>query len=91
MTPATSRVCVFVSTAALVALAFAASACDDDAGANKGGDRRSVVEGGKAESAPGKKLEHAKEQIEEAEKKMEDADADRFERSAGEKVERGLP
>ena len=71
----------------LLGLGLALAACDDSPPNN---DRKSVIEGGKAESKAGKKLENAKKEIDETEKLMEEQDADRFERSAGEKVERGM-
>ena len=73
-----------------VLVALLTLACDDEPAENKA-DRKSVVEGGKAESAAGKKVENAKKEIEATEKLMQDRDADRFERSGGEKVERGVP
>ncbi|KIG16663.1 hypothetical protein DB30_04282 [Enhygromyxa salina] len=66
-------------------------ACDDDKAKNDAGDRKSVIEGGKAESEPGKQLERAKQEIDATEKQMQDRADENFEKSGGEKVERGLP
>lgn len=75
--------------AALLGLGLTLVACDDDPPPNQ--DRKSVIEGGKAESRAGKQLEKAKKEIDDTEKVMQDQDADRFERSGGEKVQRGMP
>ena len=72
----------------LVGLLVLLGACDDPPPNN---DRKSVIDGGKAESRAGKQLENAKREIDDTEKLMQDQDADRFERSGGEKVERGMP
>ena len=72
--------------ALLVALGIAG--CDDKP---KPGDQRSVIEGGKAESAPGKQLENAKQKIEGAEKQLQDRDDRIYESAQDEKVERGVP
>ena len=50
-----------------------------------------MKEGGKARSAPGRQLEDAKQKIDGAEQKLQDRSDDMFEKSAGEKVERGAP
>ena len=71
-------------------LVLVAPACDDGKD-DKKQERKNVVEGGKAESAAGKQVEGAKKEIEAVEKTMEREDADRFERSGEEKVERGMP
>lgn len=63
------------------------SACDD----KPKDDRKSVIEGGKAESEPGKQLERAKQDIDAAEKQLQDRADEQFEKSAGEQVERGVP
>jgi len=71
--------------AAILPLTLAA--CDDDPPKQ---ERKSVVEGGKAESAPGKQLEGAKREIDEVEKVMQERADDNFEKTADEKVPRGL-
>jgi len=55
------------------------------------GQGKSVMEGGKAGSAPGRRLEDAKERVEDAKERLENRNDDMFEKSAGEKVERGAP
>ena len=54
-------------------------------------DNKSVIEGGKAESAAGRKVEDAKREIDATEKQLQDRADDQFEKSAGENVERGVP
>ena len=76
--------------ASLLVLGLALSACDDPPPPNKA-DRKSVIEGGKAESAAGKKVEAAKKEIDATEKLMQDRADDQFEKSGGEKIERGMP
>ncbi len=75
------------STLALLVV-VALSGCDDKP---KSGDQKSVIEGGKAESAEGKKLENAKREIEGAEKQLEDRADRMYESAQDEKVERGVP
>ena len=70
-------------------LALGALACDDGKAPDQ--DRKSVVDGGKPESAAGRQVENAKKEIEAVEKTMEKEDADRFEKSGGEQVQRGVP
>lgn len=67
---------------------FALAGCDDKP---KPDDRKSVIEGGKAETAEGKKLENAKREIEGAEKQLEDRADRMYESAQDEKVERGVP
>lgn len=76
----------FSATLALVAVGI--TGCDDKP---KPEDQRSVIEGGKAESAPGKQLENAKQKIEGAEKQLEDRSERIYESAQDEKVERGMP
>lgn len=77
---------MFATLALLVTIGI--TGCDDKP---KPEDQRSVIEGGKAESAPGKQLEDAKQKIDGAEKQLEDR-ADRiYESAQDEKVERGMP
>ena len=64
-------------------------ACDDEK--KPADDRKSVIEGGKAESEAGKKVERAKQEIDATEKLMQDRADENFEKSGGEKVERGVP
>jgi hypothetical protein len=52
---------------------------------------KSVMEGGKARTAPGRQLEDAKQRVDGAEEKLQNRSDDMFEKSAGEKVERGAP
>jgi hypothetical protein len=52
---------------------------------------KSVKEGGKAGSAPGRTLEDAKQRVDATEEKLQNRSDDMFEKSAGEKVERGTP
>jgi hypothetical protein len=50
-----------------------------------------VLEGGKSESAEGKKLENAKQKVDDVEQQLNDR-ADRvYESAQDEKVERGVP
>ena len=80
LAPRTSAVFVLLAAISL-------SGCDD----KPKGDQKSVIEGGKAESAEGKKLENAKREIEGAEKALQDrADRD-YEAAQDEPVERGVP
>ena len=76
------------SSIAASVLCLAAVACDDKPPAN---ERKSVIEGGKAESAPGKQLERAKQDIEGAERQLQERADDQFDKSAPEQVERGVP
>jgi hypothetical protein len=76
---------------ACLALSLFAGACSDKTPPPPKVDGRSVIEGGKAESAAGRKVEDAKREIDGAEKKMQDRADDVFEKSGGEKVERGVP
>ncbi len=81
-----------LASAASLVLSLGLAACDDGpADPSKAGDKRSVMEGGKAESEAGKKVEHAKERIDDAEKQLEVRDDEVFEKSQGEQVERGVP
>jgi hypothetical protein len=75
------------STTFALLVAFAMSGCDDKP---KPGDQRSVIEGGKAESAPGKQLENAKQKVEGAEQQLQERDDRIYEAAQDEKVERGL-
>lgn len=77
-----------------LAIAFAASACKGQSpppAAEGKGDGKSVMEGGKARSAPGRTLEDAKQRVDATEEQLQDRSDDMLERSAGEKVERGAP
>lgn len=74
---------------ALLILSPGLLACDDDK--QPAADRKSVIEGGKAESEAGKKVERAKQEIDATEKLMQDRADENFEKSGGEKVERGVP
>jgi hypothetical protein len=66
------------------------AACDDKPPTDQ--DRKSVKDGGKAESKAGKQLENAKQDIEAVEKQMQDKADENFEKSGGENaVERGVP
>ena len=87
MAPALPRfVCTSLLTLGLVLGTFGC-----DAGA-KDQERKSVIEGGKPESAAGRKLDKAKQEVDAVEKTMEREDQDRFERSAGENApSRGVP
>jgi hypothetical protein len=85
-TPA-SRLC-FSSAALALLVATGLFGCDDKP---KPGDQRSVIEGGKAESAPGKQLENAKQKIEGAEQQLQERDDRVYESAQDEKVERGVP
>jgi hypothetical protein len=55
------------------------------------GQGKSVMEGGKARSAPGRTLEDAKQQVDGAQEQLQNRSDDMLEKSAGEKVERGAP
>ena len=75
------------ATSAVFMFAIAITGCDD----KPKGDQKSVIEGGKAESAEGKKLENAKREIDGAEKALQDrADRD-YEAAQDEPVQRGVP
>lgn len=64
------------------------AACKDDKPKQ---DRKSVMDGGKAESKAGKQLEQAKQDIEAVEQQMQDKADEEFEKSAGDNARRGLP
>lgn len=65
------------------------AACDDKPPADQ--DRKSVMDGGKAESKAGKQLEDAKQDIEAVEKQMADKAEENFDKSAGENAgQRGM-
>jgi len=83
MTRALSRLALAVPLAASGLLG-----CDDKP---KADERKGVIEGAKPESAAGRKLEKAKQEVDEVEKTMEKQDQDRFERSGSEQVPRGVP
>ncbi|MFO7561861.1 MAG: hypothetical protein R6X02_04415 [Enhygromyxa sp.] len=72
----------------LLAAPLLLAACEDDKPKQ---DRKSVMEGGKAESKAGKQLEQAKQDIEAVEQQMQDKADENFEKSAGENAPRGLP
>ena len=55
------------------------------------GQGKSVTEGGKARTAPGRQLEDAKQRVDDAQERLQERSDDMFEKSAGEKVERGGP
>lgn len=55
------------------------------------GDGKSVMEGAKARSAPGRTVEEAKQKVDAVEGQLEERSDEMFEKSAGEKVERGGP
>lgn len=69
-------------------VAVALFGCDDKP---KSGDQKSVLEGGKAESAEGKKLENAKQKVDDAEQQLNDRADRMYESAQDEKVERGVP
>jgi uncharacterized lipoprotein len=77
-----------LSTTLALLVVVALAGCDDKP---KPADQKSVLEGGKAESAEGKKLENAKREIEGAEKQLEDRSERMYESAQDEKVERGVP
>lgn len=52
---------------------------------------KSVTEGGKARSAPGRTLEDAKQRVDATQEQLQDRSDDMLDKSAGEKVERGAP
>lgn len=62
-------------------------ACDD----KPAPDRKSVIEGGKPESDAGRKVERAKQDIEGAERQLEERSDRVFEQSQGEQGARGVP
>jgi hypothetical protein len=74
--------------ALLVTSLVTLAACDDKKPTD---DRKSVIEGGKAESAPGKQLEKAKQDIDGVEQQLQDRADEQFEKSAGEQAGRGVP
>lgn len=76
-----------VLASALVSLGLAA--CDDKPAPQP--DRKSVMEGGKAESEAGRKVERAKQDIEGAERQLEERSDRVFEQSQGEQGARGVP
>lgn len=76
---------LLASSFALIGLA----ACDDKPAPPP--DRKSVMEGGKAESEAGRKVERAKQDIEGAERQLEERSDRVFEQSQGEQGARGVP
>jgi hypothetical protein len=73
-----------------LALALTGLACDDKP-APPPAERKSVMEGGKAESEAGRKVERAKQDIEGAERQLEERSDRVFEQSQGEQGARGVP
>ncbi len=74
-----------------LACALAISACRGEPPPTDKGDRKSVSEGAKARSAPGRTVEEAKQKVDVVEGRLQERSDEMFDKSAGEKVERGSP
>jgi hypothetical protein len=76
----------------VLALALALPGCRGQSPPPAGeGDGKSVKEGAKARSAPGRQVEDAKKEVDAAQEQLQNRSDDMFEKSAGDKVERGAP